>query len=251
MPTATISRCGGSGGGGTDLQDVILVAGANALWKFDEGLGTVAHDSSGNGFDLAAAPNPGSWGNSAGPPATPTAGFVDPATERFALGTYQALGAAAAPFSVFGWANYTDMNPADGYWIVGQGTSAGVGFGQGWGLVVIHDTTHPGQNRLTLYSNNGTFADPLRIRSDNPVVQGTWYFYAVTWNGTTWRIYVDALVQAATDNRAWTPQVGINIASMDGVSVPFHFAGLLSWWAAVPGIALSSTQLLTIMNAVP
>jgi hypothetical protein len=83
------------------------------------------------------------------------------------------------------------------------------------------------------------------------VVQGTWYFYAVTWNGTTWRIYVDALVQAATDNRAWTPQVGINIASMDGVSVPFHFAGLLSWWAAVPGIALSSTQLLTIMNAVP
>jgi hypothetical protein len=75
----------------------------------------------------------------------------------------------------------------------------------------------------------------------------------VTWNGTTWHLYVNGLVQAATDSRAWTPVAGISLGSMSGTpaGAAFHMDGLMSWWAAVPGIALTSTQLLAIMASVP
>jgi hypothetical protein len=108
-------------------------------------------------------------------------------------------------------------------------------------------------HKLQLYANNGTFVGPERINSDSVLAQNTWFFFAVTWNGTTWHLYVNGLVQAATDSRAWTPVAGISLGSMSGTpaGAAFHMDGLMSWWAAVPGIALTSTQLLAIMASVP
>jgi hypothetical protein len=252
VPTATISRCGGGSTGGADLENTILAAGANALWKLDESSGTVAHDSSGNGFDLAAAPNPSTWGNAAGPPATTSAGFLSDFQKRFALGTYQALGTAGAPFSVFGWANYVDLDNTHTFTLINQGASAGIAFGAGW-MLSINGLSLANPHKLQLDTNDGTFAGAERINSDSALAQNTWVFLAATWDGTTWRLYVDGLLQAATDSRAWSPTVGISLGSMSG-TVPgtaFAMDGLMSWWGAVPGIALQSTQLLAIMASVP
>jgi hypothetical protein len=120
-------------------------------------------------------------------------------------------------------------------------------------MLSINGANLIGPHKLQLYTNNGTFADGTRIVSDSALAQNTWFHFAASWSGTTWRLYVNGLVQAATDSRAWSPRTGISLGSMSGTLAGQAFAmdGLMSWWAAVPGIALQSTQLLAIMASVP
>jgi hypothetical protein len=238
--------------GGAGLANTIIAAGANALWKLDETSGSVAHDSSGNGFNLGPANNPSAWGGPAGPPGTLAAVFDPAAVEGWALNTYTKLGDAGAAFSVFGWMKYNDTVIASPKCLVNQSADVGVSFGQGWALMMQGaNDTHP--HHLLLYTNDTSNVDPERFASDNTLALNTWFFVAVTWSGTTWHMFVNAVQQAGTDSRAWTPNTGISLGAIRGLGVNggFSMDGSMSWWAAVPGIALTATQLAAIMASVP
>jgi hypothetical protein len=246
-----ITPCGGTPATGADLLNTFIAAGAIAVWKLDETSGTVAADATGDGWDLNAAPNPPTWGQAAGPPGTTSAQFLSDYTQRLYLAGFPALGLAAAPFTVGGWLYYTDADPADAYTLVGQGDAPVGGFGLGWGLAVqggLLGNAH----KLQLYTNDGTHAGPDRFASDSALTQATWYFVAIAWTGTAWKMYVDGVLQTGTDSRAWTTQTGIYLGSALGTFAgdDFHFDGQMSWWCVVPGQALTSTQLLAIMASV-
>jgi hypothetical protein len=246
-----ITPCGGTPATGASLLTTMVAAGAIAVWKLNEASGTVATDATGDGWDLSAAPNPPTWGQSAGPPGTTSAQFLSDYTKRLYLAGFPALGLAGAPFTVGGWLNYTDADQADVYSLVGQGVNVFGTFGLGWGLSVQGGhLINP--RKLELYTNDGTNAGPERFASNSALTAATWYFVAIAWTGAAWKMYVNGVLQAGTDSRAWTPQTGIYLASPLGTLAGsvFHFDGLMSWWCVVPGAALTSAQLLAIMASV-
>lgn len=236
---------------GADLEDVILATGATALYKFDELSGTDAHDSSGNGQDLTASTLPPTWGGNTGPPGTPSAEWAGDWHMCEARGAFQALGAGGVPFSILGWFQWRDTFPAHANILCGQGASSTQGLGSGWALSV-NGSSLGSPGKLQLYANNGTFVSPEIIASDNALTQNTFYFGGVTWNGTTWKMYIDALLQSTTSNRAFTPTAGLNFGSLQtGIAAGSQvLSGNLSWWAVIPGVALTSTQFLAVLAAV-
>lgn len=166
IPGLMVDRTSGS------LDDAVLAA-ADAFWKLNETSGTVANDSSGNGHSLSGtAPV---WGQPAGPPGTPTAGWA--ATEARLTGT---LAAFTDNFTAGVWVRVTAGGGGE---MMGQGTSYHVG--TGWSLMAVSSKIAVLVAGNPLYANTNYTAD-------------TWYFAAVVRDAGTWKLYINGVQQTAT-----------------------------------------------------
>ena len=121
---------------GTDIDDVLRATGVGAFWKLDEPSGTVAHDSSGNSWDLnvPSGKSPPAWGAAAGPPGTPSAHFQPGVADVFARTASPSFPAYSGDLTAAGWVNLVDSG-SDAHFLMGQGNPEQSG-GDGWAFLV-------------------------------------------------------------------------------------------------------------------
>ena len=117
-----------------------------------------------------------------------------------------------------------------GTWQMDGGGSINIG----WGLIFNH-----GSNTLAFEGVTGIGGDPtVTLAPPAPLTPGTWYHVAVSWDGTTYSLYLDGvLVDSAASSAAYpspgnTVFVG-NTAFDAGVSnIPGFFVGTIDEIAA-------------------
>jgi hypothetical protein len=236
---------------GSDIDDVLRATGVGAFWKLDEPSGTVAHDSSGNGWDLnvPSGKSPPTWGQPAGPPGTPSAKFTLGVDDMFARTASPSFPAYLGDLTAAGWVNLADSG-ADAHYLMGQGDPMGI-TNDGWALLVGGTATLPAHKAFVLF-NDGTGAPSEIDGNDLLVTNGTtWYFLAVVRDAGEFKLYVDGLLQAATSSAAYAAAGGFKIGDVRGTSTGienYDLQGLASYFATWSR-ALTSTELLEIKDA--
>ena len=156
-------------------------AGLVANWKLDEAAGTVSADSSLSGLNGTQVNSP------AFTPATPTAiGLFDPGCLTFngngqyvSIPNSAALPSGYAPRTLCGWAKSNSL--AGGWrWIASYGSPN------------TSQAMFIGMNGTTLYG--GGYGDDLSVPN---FWDGNWHFIALTYDGTTARLYADGALRAS------------------------------------------------------
>lgn len=245
----------GSGGSlwgsaaGAGLAGIYTSHTPSGWWKLDEPAGsTSAADSSGNGYTLTVASGgtAPTFGSGAGPPGDTTADFTSHKSLQNA--SFPAQGTSGHAFTAVGWIYYQDSDPADVYWIIGQGSAAIGAFGSGW-AVGVGGGSHLNPLHAILHVGNGASAGSEVIYSDNALTVNTWYFVAVTYDGTTWKMYINGVLQTGTSTRANTSQTGVLVGANQPTTSSFHMDGRESWLAIFPA-ALSAGQLAAAYSTV-
>ena len=149
-------------------------------WKFDEGSGTTAHDSSGNGNDGTLYNMTGNeWTN----------GIVGGALE------------------FDGTDHYVSVPNSSGLQFTSALTMAGWIKGDSWGsgtnvdIIARKGEGNPNNYQLAIADGLATLhfdeGDGGGYRGDTLLNTGQWYHVAATWDGTTVRIYVDGVLDNA------------------------------------------------------
>ena len=194
----------------TSFYDFDLNDGLLGYWKFDEGSGLVAKDSSGNGFngslttDLVYGPEYVTTIPSAiafsDPYAISMTASLAAWVDMGDLSQFMNLG----DFTISQWVLLNDVNsgsPNDWATPLGKGTYNG----HGW-LVLFNRSTNPGAHVINLYLNPDPYPGSPNVAATIPTpsggwVAGQWYHYAFTRSGSTIRGYLNGVQQVvATDS---------------------------------------------------
>jgi outer membrane protein assembly factor BamB len=147
-------------------------------WKFDEGSGSIAHDSSGNGNDGTV--NGASW----------TTGISNGALQFDGIDDY--VGISSSPslalsgnqISLEMWIRPTvTLNSSNTSWIIIMDKGDGYGF-----------EMFPNSATFEFFVNIGD-ADQWLCTTTNNWIAGTWYHIAGTYNSTTESIYVNGILE--------------------------------------------------------
>ncbi len=148
--------------------------------------------------------------------------------------------------SALGYVYYTDSDPSDAYTIVGQGATVGLFNGGGWQLAIAGGSL---LNPNTLFAYIGTGSgNPTQLYSTATLTQNTWYFVAVTYDGTTWRLYVNAVLQPNTSTTNNQAQGAIYLGAASAGDATYHLDGRESYIAVV-NRAVSASELAGIYDA--
>ena len=146
-------------------------------WKFDEGSGTTAYDSSGNGLD----------GNLNGDPQW-VEGQLGGALEFDGTDDYVSVPSSSSlqltsALTIAGWIKADSWDSGND---VDPIARKGDGNPNNYQLAVV-------DGRATLYLDGGE-ADDDGFEGNTPLNTGQWYHVAATWDGLTVRIYVDGVI---------------------------------------------------------
>jgi hypothetical protein len=203
-PVDAMVNDGSAPGDGTSMPN--LSAGLVGRWKLDEGTGTMASDSSGNGNDgviKGAAWAAGSF---------PGAKYANPGALRFTNDDSVQLGVKALPANnkpqtVAFWLNYTAVPSADGAVCVALTDGKGGGSRLKLGFK---------NQRLAAVKGGGT----TNLVNAAPPAPG-WHHFAYTFDGSVHRLFVDgqqkAMSTATPDNGAVAnARLGGNFDSSEG-----------------------------------
>jgi len=221
----------------TNFYDLTLNEGLMGYWKFDEGSGLIARDSSGNGFDgnltIGSAPAYITYVTTI-PSAT---AFSDPYAISMAS-------QASDPLTNTAWIDMGNlsqfMNLGDftiSQWVLLNNVSSGsphnwampIGKGTynlpGW-LVLFNRGPFVEGHIINLYLNSGNAANIVATiqAPSGGWVAGQWYHYAFTRSGATIRGYLNGVAQPAPPDDATVP--GTNIASL---AIGLTAAGSYFW----------------------
>lgn len=194
------------GGGGSPLDDLIISLRPAAWYKLNESLGTVAHDSSGNGFDANAA-SPSSapnWNQPAGPPGTPSAGFVRTPVNT-ALGNTSFPDLSGGDFTAAGWLFQSVEDIAR---LIGQGDA--ITTTNGWELYRQGPTGLPANTPTVGVVNSGTETD---LAADAPTLLNNWYLLGTVFESGTFSIFVNGVRQSNTLTLTPAPHGGLGIGT--------------------------------------
>ena len=169
---------------GADAQD--FSSNLVAYWKLDDGSGTTAVDSSGNGHDGTVTGNP-AWQSSA-----KIAGGLDFETtdgvDRIDVGTFDLSGSGVSIAAWIRWENgFSDSR------IVIKSNSNN-GADQLWGMTVTSNGRVDFRIRV-----GGTFVQ--LDSADGATTSGQWHHVAGTYDGTTMRLYIDGTEVASTAHK--------------------------------------------------
>jgi hypothetical protein len=200
------------------------------MWFFNEGKGKIAEDFSGNG----------NGGNITGNPK-----WVD--------------GKFGKALEFNGVNDYVDIG-AGKFDTIADGTIA-LCFnhrGTAGDNRVIFGHTKDGSNRSPIFVNNGSQKITYEmivggvnhgLSSDNVVVAGTWYYFAVTFGKGGMKMYVDGVQQAATDpNEGGYDDIGTSSENMMCRHLGgFHLPGTVDE-AAIFNVVLEKEDIQAIMN---
>ncbi len=225
-------------GGLPSLASVIAnTPGLQGFWKLNESSGTVAADSSGNGYDMTPPATPG---NPYGPPNW--AAIQTPYSENAAMFD-SALGESSTAFP----SQAGDLSV--GIWAYRTGACAGFIIGQGEvtsniaGFALRHGE---GPTSISVFIGDTT-GGPHVIGSDATPTTDTWYFIVATRASHIWRLYINAEVQSTTYDDGGTNYdagSGAWIGNPPGASALRFFTGDLSY-GYIFNRALTAAEILT------
>ncbi len=229
-------------GGLPSLASVIAnTPGLQGFWKLNESSGTVAADSSGNGYDMTPPATPG---NPYGPPNW--AAIQTPYSENAAMFD-SALGESRTSFpSQTGdltlgiWA-YRTADTGAGQ-VIGQGDPAGANTA-GASLAWLNS----GSGNIAAVFVGDTTGGPHTVSSNSGLTNNTWYFLVATRATHIWKLYVNAEVQTATYDDSGTnynASSGAWIGNVPGSSTIRFFTGDLSY-GYIFNRALTAAEILT------
>lgn len=220
-------------------ETILALTSLDAFWKLNETTGTVAADSSGNGYDLASygaspATLPPAWGQAAGPPGETSAEF---AANRGLTRTHHT--GYTTNFTMLGWFQRAPHGHFDA--LAGQGFEGNT---NSWGIVI----SNGGGTTDKLIAQVGTTA---AIASDSTLSNSTWYMAALTRGASTWHLYVNGVQQTATSSASpgsvpTTLWLGNDNFSAFGNR--YFDDGLESYWALI-GRELTAAEILNIYNS--
>jgi len=152
-----------------------------ALWRFDESVGNIAYDSSGNGNDGTI--HEATW---AGPNWT-TEGKFDGALEFDGVDDYvEVLSTSAimpATLTVEAWVKPSKTGARQGL----------VSKWDGW-VDASYSLELTSDNRFLFYLHNGAATES--IKGTTVITTGTWYHVAATYDGINARLYVNGILEA-------------------------------------------------------
>jgi hypothetical protein len=175
-----------------DWQVTVTASGGLAAhWPFDECSGTIAHDQSGNGHD--AGIGGATW--------VPT-GVCGCALEFNGVNAY--VQCPDSPGFHIGGALTVSA------WIASTGTSGDqfiVFKGSGWeyGTSWYTYVSPSGHFCVVRYYGNGSNANYAAVNSSNTVTDGEWHHVVGVDDGTSLKVYVDAIERGATNVPGLTP----------------------------------------------
>jgi hypothetical protein len=153
-------------------------AGLVGWWKFDEGSGTTAYDSSGNGNDGNLNGNPqwaaGQLGGAL--EFDGTNGYVD-------CGNDGSISDFSETYSVGAWAYFTEATDYTGLFQRGDKTTSSQ----------IEIYLQPAANLTTVHNR-----DSIYYAYWNPVPLNQWVHIAVVWDKQEWKVYYDGVEQTQT-----------------------------------------------------
>lgn len=148
-------------------------------WKFDEGSGSIAYDSSGNGNDGTVYGATWTDGVSNG------ALQFDGVSNYVGIASSSSLALSGNQVSLELWIKPTvtlDNSLASRINIIDKG--------DGYGFQM-----EAGDGRISFYVNIAGFGDEWLPTTTNDWVAGTWYHIAGTYDGTTEKVYVDGVME--------------------------------------------------------
>ncbi len=210
---------------GPSVSDLILANSClSAFWKLNESSGTVAADSSGNGFDLTSsgliAPT---WGNASIVSPDTSAGFVtqgSPPPQGLARTSFPNLASADFTALIFGRRNGTNFDA-----LIGQGTGVYSG-GNGWGLGI--EAFNAGlHNRLTVFKDVSNPLEASVTWLNGETHMGAVVFQVAT---NTWTLYQDG-VDVGSEVDSFTGHTGIWLGAADPSATTEQMDGDLAYGA--------------------
>ena len=168
--------------------------GLAGYWKFDETGGTVAHDSSGNGYE--ATIHGGSWSK----------GVVNGALELHGANTYAEIlnSESLSPnmFTIEGWVFFNSFPAVGQYsgWSASILLEKGVDNSKGTFSLGLNRNQQDPVFQLTIFENT-----QFNVQSKTKVELGKWYYLAGIYDGSNMSLYVNGqLENQATANVART-----------------------------------------------
>jgi hypothetical protein len=218
---------------GHRYRDVVLgTSGLQSYWRLGESSGVTAFDSKGTANGAHAN------GPSLGAAGAPT--YANNATSFDGVDDYIGFGdvydfAGTASYTVDGWFNRTTVGEA-GTWRVVVGKEPAVGSRDGWAIAIS-----PGSQRI--YFDRVSAGNDDVVISTTATVAGTWYHFAVTYDGATMRMYVDGALEASTPSPLSIPNTTypLRLGSLDPAPTNL-FPGRIDE-IAIYDVALTAAQI--------
>lgn len=220
-----------------------VIASANAAtlvahWALEEGTGTTANDTSGNGLTGTIAGGGDPWINSGLPPVpsgTTAAVDFDGIDDQINVVGYKGI-TGTADRSVSAWIRTTNVGTGQNMGIVSWGQNTG---GQKWTFRVQSGNGTPGTIRIEV--NGGFFV------GNTVVTDGEWHHVAVTWanDGSPdvidASLYVDGILDARLGS-ATPPSASqsraMNTASFADVRIGDNFQATHNWNGSIDDVRI-------------
>jgi prepilin-type N-terminal cleavage/methylation domain-containing protein len=156
-----------------DYGDTSLVR----YWTMNEGTGTVAYDYSGNGYAGALINSP-TW--TTGRVGLYALSFVS-STTQYATTSDASLPSGSSARTIAVWLNTTSTNIGS---IFGYGTTSSNAY------IFVAPSSASGTNfGISTYGGGAS-----SVYSLIPINDGKWHYCVATYDGTTWKIYIDGVL---------------------------------------------------------
>ena len=139
------------------------------------------------------------------------------------------------PFSISWWL-YLDVLPASGAYFALINRADGASPNAGWGFWVFNDA---GTGKIHV-----SFADPTNsLTTTTAVSTATWHHIALSWDGTTRRVWVNGTLNSDTPANGPTASTNIFYVGRQNGGAPFErpFDGRMCHLAMWRGFALTQT----------
>jgi hypothetical protein len=218
---------------GHRYRDVVLgTTGLQSYWRLGEISGVTAFDS--NGAVNGAHANGPTVGGTGAPTYADGATIFDGVDDYIGFGDVYDF-AGTSSFTVEGWFNRTTVGEA-GTWRIVAGKEPATGTRDGWAIAIAPGT------QLIYFDRVNASNDDV-VASTTATVAGTWYHFAVTYDGATMRMYVNGALEASTASALSIPNTTypLRLGSLDPAPTN-SFAGRIDE-IAIYNTALTATQI--------
>ncbi len=188
--------------GGIDVASADITSGMVGHWTFDEGTGTVAHDSSGNGNGAVLVGNAAWASNGPFGGAISLSGTTD---DYLQVASPVNLPLGNSPRTISAWVKWsgTDLSGSESpqYQAI---VSYGSGSDGSWcSLERGGDTIYYGHILFDTWSNSNDVINAIEGDTPNAFPVGQWTNVAMTFDGTTTDLYLDGQLDASTTDIAF------------------------------------------------